>query len=322
MTIAALTAQSPSTLHRLFSAALRFERFSPELLHEKLFENPRPGVDEYTVYGAFDGDDLIGAMQSVARPRDGRAWLGLFAVAERHRRHGVATQLFEAVTAAWRAANIREAEALAIPGNYFVPGLDPRYTPALCLLERFGFSRFKDCVNLIADLGRAAWKAAAPDADRMSAVRPGPRDPFATTDDEQKLAEQGVTIRRATADTDPLLDAFFTEHFGADWRLEVERARRISPPGVHLALADGRVIAFAAHSAMNREWGWFGPMGTAPQAEGRGIGRVLLRRCLADLREAGHATAIIPWVGPIGFYARHVPCRVHRVYWRYKLELT
>jgi predicted N-acetyltransferase YhbS len=72
---------------------------------------------------------------------------------------------------------------------------------------------------------------------------------------------------------------------------------------------------------MNREWGWFGPMGTAAAFEGRGIGRVLLRRALGDLRAAGHRTAVIPWAGPVGFYRRHVPCPQARVFWQYRKRL-
>jgi hypothetical protein len=63
-------------------------------------------------------------------------------------------------------------------------------------------------------------------------------------------------------------------------------------------------------------------MGTAPQAQGKSIGRVLLWRCLNDLRDAGHRTAVIPWVGPIGFYARHAGCQVDRVFWRYRLTIN
>ncbi|HEY3246383.1 MAG TPA: GNAT family N-acetyltransferase [Phycisphaerae bacterium] len=311
MQISRLGPQELAAIHRLLQPALRFDRFSIDLLHEKLFENPRPGIDEYALWGTYDGEQLTGVMQSVTRPRDGRAWLGLFAVTERERRRGVGGALFARLLESWRAAAIHEAEVLAIPGNYFTPGLDPRYTAALCFVERIGFQRFKDCVNLIADLqSRHA-------------------DPLDTLADEQRLESEGITIRRAVASPlvggaagdGALLDEFFNANFGADWRLEAERARRLSTPGLHLAIAQGKIIGFAAHSGMNREWGFFGPMGTAPAAEGRGIGRVLLRRCLADLRAAGHTLAVIPWVGPIGFYSRHVPCRVHRVFWRYRISI-
>ena len=42
---------------------------------------------------------------------------------------------------------------------------------------------------------------------------------------------------------------------------------------------------------------------------------------LNDMRDAGHRTAVIPWVGPIAFYQQWAGCRVDRVFWRYRLAL-
>lgn len=281
------------TLHRLFAAALPLDSFSPLLLREKLFDNPRPATDTFAVTAAFDEDFLAGAMQSIVRPRDRRAWLGIFATHENYRRKGVAAELFASLRDGWRRDAIREVEALAYPGNYFTPGLDPRYTGAFCFLERFGFQRFKECSNMIVDLS----------------------GPIETAKDDAEVRERGFELRKLAAADAPLLDAFFARVFGADWRIEAGFAQ------VHAALKDERVVAFAAHSGQNREWGWFGPMGTAPEAEGKGLGRALLRRCLSDLRAAGHKTAIIPWVGPVAFYARHAGARIDRVFWRMKLLL-
>lgn len=146
--------------------------------------------------------------------------------------------------------------------------------------------------------------------------------PFDTGADEDRLSPMGIAVRRAGPEDESLLDAFFARHFGADWLMETSLAMNNDPPGLHLALAENRVIAFSGHSSQNREFGFFGPMGTAPEARGKGIGRVLLRRCLNDLRDAGHKTSVIPWVGPISFYARHCGARVDRVFWRYRKQLT
>jgi GNAT superfamily N-acetyltransferase len=287
-------------LYALASATLSLDSFSRELLAEKLFWLPRPDRYQARLYAAVDGTATVGMMHAIWRPAEAKGWIGLFAVAPEWRRRGVGSALFGRVLADWRAAGIGEVEALAVPGNYFTPGLDPRYTEALCFLEHHGFERFKDCVNLLADL----------------------REPFETAAEEARLGKLGIAVRRADASDEGLLDAFFAVCFGPDWRQEADLAMRNEPPALHLALSDGRIIGFSAHSSQNREWGFFGPMGTAPEARGTGIGRVLLWHCLNDLRNAGHRTAVIPWVGPIGFYSRYVPCRVDRVFWRYRRAVT
>ncbi len=287
-------------MYDLATAALPFDRFSSSLLREKLFDNPDPDQFRKRIYAAELEGRIVGFMQCVERPAQSKGWLGVFAVEESHRRRGIASALFQRLLADWRNGGITEAEVLAIPGNYFNPGVDPRYTAALCFVEANGFERFKDCVNMTAFLD----------------------DRFETRDDEARLADQGIVVRRATPDDDRLLDAFFAGDFGPDWRMEAGLAMRNDPPGLHLAIKAGQIIGFAGHSSQNREWGFFGPMGTTPAARGTGIGRILLRRCLNDLFEAGHRTSVIPWVGPIGFYSRYVPCRVDRVFWRYRRAVS
>jgi len=299
-TIETATARDLPALYQDACRAFRLDTFSIDLLEEKLFRNPSPALDDYRVMLAKDGEDVVGFMQTITRSMESKAWLGLFATVETHLRQKVATTLLKQAMKAWRGAGIQHVEALAMPGNYFTPGLDPRYTTALCFLEHHGFERFSDCANLIAPLDRE----------------------FATAEDEQRLRNIGVTVRRASHEDDRLLDDFFNEQFGAAWRLEAALACAQDPPALHLALENDRIIAFSAHSSQNREWGFFGPMGTTPAARGKSIGRVLLRRCLNDLRAAGHRTSIIPWVGPIGFYAKHVNARVDRVFWRYRLTLN
>ena len=167
---------------------------------------------------------------------------------------------------------------------------------------RTGYERFKENENLITSL----------EASFEQRIAQG----------VAQLAQQHIEIRRAARSDDARLDDFFAAHFGDGWRFEAEMALRNHPPTLHLALRDGRILGFGAHSTQNREWGFFGPMGTAPECEGLGIGRVLLWLCLEDLRRAGHTTAVIPWVGPVSFYARHAASRVERVFWRYRLPLN
>ena len=295
--IRAATEADIGALDALARAALHHDTFSQALLAEKLFARPRPGEMDWRVYVVEQAGHPVGFMQSVTRPAARRAWIGLFAVQSNARRHGIATALLERARQDW-PGDAEHVEVLAIPANYFAPGLDPRYTAALSFLERSGFERFRDCVNLRADLHQS-W-------DTHVAV--------------QQLARDGVEVRRARPDDAAILDRFFAANFGADWRFEAGLALANDPPSLHLALERDELIAFSAHSTQNREWGFFGPMGTSEAARGRGIGRLLLWECLNDLRAAGHRSAIIPWVGPIAFYADAVGAVVERVYWRMRLR--
>jgi predicted GNAT family acetyltransferase len=62
-------------------------------------------------------------------------------------------------------------------------------------------------------------------------------------------------------------------------------------------------------------------MGTSEEARGKGIGAILLKRCLKDIKESGLDQSIIPWVGPIGFYYEKVGAEVSRVFWNYSKEI-
>ncbi|MFC5001022.1 GNAT family N-acetyltransferase, partial [Dactylosporangium cerinum] len=103
------------------------------------------------------------------------------------------------------------------------------------------------------------------------------------------------------------------------WAWEVAQSLDRDGAGCWVAVRDGEILGFAAYGA-NRP-SWFGPMGTAPAAEGLGVGRVLLRRCLADQRADGHSTAQIGWAGPVAFYAKTVGARLERIFWIYTKQL-
>ena len=271
------------------------EALGDALLQEKLFPQQWPPGMSSDVLVREDADGIQGLMQSVTRGDKG--WLGLMAVTATARRAGCARDLAEEAIARF-PSGVTEVEVLAIPGNYLYPGLDPRWTGALCFLESLGFERFKDCVNLTVHL----------DQD------------FPIAGETKRLADRDVKVRRATPADDALLVDFFAEQFGDDWLFECRRAMENDPAGLHLALREGKVLGFSAHSGQNRAWGFFGPMGTSPQARGLGIGRVLLWHCLDDLRGMGHRTAMIPWVGPISFYHHATAAVVERVFWRYRRD--
>ncbi|MFI9592003.1 GNAT family N-acetyltransferase [Nonomuraea sp. NPDC052265] len=190
-----------------------------------------------------------------------------------------------------RGHGVRQARFAGHPPCYAWPGIDVRYTAAACLAESLGYERYHVAWNMTADL----------------------RADLSVEDDLRRLEQAGVTVRAAGADRSAVA-AFVEEHWNERWAWEASNAT-----GLHYAERDGRVLAFAAWGARPA---WFGPMGTAPDARGLGLGGVLLRRCLADQRAAGQKSAQIGWVGPLRFYSRAVGARAERVFWLYRRDLA
>jgi ribosomal protein S18 acetylase RimI-like enzyme len=277
----------------------QFDTLSEDLLEDKLTGDPF--WDAQKALLCLDGSEIIGFMQSVIRDIRGQrfGYIKLMAVAQQYRRQGIASFLYRQLEKQFRQDRVDIVRIYDVPLNYFMPGIDPRYTEALCFAMRNGFERFGDTSNLIVDLQSTELD---------------------TDEHEQKLLRSGIEIiRPALKKKQQILD-----FVGQDWALwthEVEMAFRDEPPSIHVAYLNSQIRAFSAYNGNNKGTGWFGPMGTHADLRGKGIGSILLKRCLKDMRDAGQTHSIIPWVGPIDFYAHHVGARVDRVFWRYQKQL-
>ncbi len=284
----------------LLKKSLVHDEITSELLKEKLQGDPH--FDREMVLVTEDGDRITGFMQGVTRDIRGEriGYLKLMAVDPDNRKKGIARQMYGMMEDLFRKRGVRKVRIFDVPLNYFQPGIDPRYTEALCFAWRMGFARFDDTTNLIADLEGRDWETA-----RM----------------EHDLAEEGIVISRATEEDRVELLRFIEDEF-ALWRHEVSMAFQREPVAIHIARFNDRIRGFSAYNGNNVGNGWFGPMGTSNVLRGRGIGEVLLKRCLSDLKAEGNKKAIIPWVGPIAFYAHHAGANVDRVFWRFEKPLN
>ncbi|NOX88071.1 MAG: GNAT family N-acetyltransferase [Calditrichaeota bacterium] len=275
---------------------MEFDRLSETLFREKVLEDPAYNPELVLVY---ENDNRItGFIDGVAREIHGEkiGYVKLMVVDRNFRRKGIGTKLYKTLEERLRALGMRKMRIYDVPFNYFMPGIDPRYTPALAFFEVHGFKRFADTANMVVDLENQV---------------------FDTSEEEKDFYVKGIEIRRADYDDrDELMD--FIEEYFTLWRYEVLRAYNSIPVSIHIALHEGKIKAFSAHNVNNLGTGWFGPMGTHPDLQGKGIGSVLLKRCLQDMKEWGLKKSIIPWVGPIRFYSRYANAVVERVFWRYE----
>jgi len=264
---------------------------------------PPPGRRTVRLVAPDGSGSVIGVVFASVRDREPEVGhLDLIAVHPAARRQGVARALVAAAEQELLRHGVREVRIAGNDPCYAWPGIDVRYTPAVCLALALGFEQERTAWNMTADL------SALPDI----------------TDAQARLAAMGVTVRRATAADAETVGGCAAEHFGQGWSWEVHeaiaRGEAGEVAGCHIALRGDEVLGFAAYGALRPSL--FGPMGTLPAARGSGIGALLLVRCLTDQRAAGLATAQIGWAGPVAFYSRTVGARIGRVFALYRKPLT
>ena len=118
----------------------------------------------------------------------------------------------------------------------------------------------------------------------------------------EKVAADGVTLRRARAFEKHTVAEFARANFSPKWVSEVEVAMSRQPIACFIATRDKKILGFACYETTQR--GFFGPTGVSESARGLGLGKALLFKSLEGLRELGYAYGIIGGVGPKEFYAK------------------
>jgi GNAT superfamily N-acetyltransferase len=121
---------------------------------------------------------------------------------------------------------------------------------------------------------------------------------------ERKVADAGITVRRALAPEGEILREWIGEHFNHHWIAEAMVGMARAPVTTLIAVKDNRLLGFACYDTTAK--GFFGPTGVDEAARGQGIGEVLLIETLRAMREAGYGYAIIGSAGPVGFYQRRL----------------
>jgi ribosomal protein S18 acetylase RimI-like enzyme len=257
-----------------------------------------PSVALDLMLAARCGDDLAGF--AIGCVRGAQGVIKAFAVAGPYRRQGIATRLLDELEARLARRSLPTAYVGGVGPNFFATGVSLRQMPAIALLMRRGYTTDRVArVDMQANLARADWDTEAQQA---------------------RLASQGIAVRRARSDEVEQVAAFAAEHFADAWRAEVLDAGHYDPPALFVAHEGPRLIAFAAHEALGPAY--FGPTGTLSAQRSRGIGGLLLKLCLGDMRVAGHPVARMAWAGPVDYYARVVGAEVTDAFWCFEKPLA
>lgn len=271
----------------LWNAALTHDRIAPATFRTKVLLDPNFNPDGLLV--ADDGGVLAGFVLSLARqvPFFGQGlepelgWITAFGVAPERRREGVGGALFDA--ALGRLAGLGRRRILISPytPNYFTPGVDGEaYPEALAFLRAGGWRTISEPISMRAELT-------------------GFRMPSHVMDLAGQLAAEGIAVRPVLPVDLPDLIPFIQQTFGWDWhRFAQEYLAMLFGPGaddiVFLVAMQGERIVGYCQQRRER----FGPFGVQPEFRGRGIGRLLLFRCLETALAQGFHCAWFLWTGP------------------------
>lgn len=121
---------------------------------------------------------------------------------------------------------------------------------------------------------------------------------------QKKMEEEEIFIRTALAAEKSIVVEWVKKRFDEGWASEAEVCFSYQPVSCYIAIYKGEIIGFAAYDAAYRNF--FGPTGVDKAYRGKGIGKILLMRCLISMKELGYAYAIIGGVGPARFYEKAV----------------
>lgn len=226
-----------------------------------------------------------------------RAYLNLICVRPTHRRRGIGRDLLRE----WeREASERGAESLLIEGNpvaYAWPGIDIRYTSAICLALSAGYRRSDIAYDM-----EVTARSFRPWLEGRT----------------KRLASHSIVVRRAVRADAEELDRYLRSEWTETWAFEAAQALQSEPTTAHLATRGDEIVGFAVHGV-----GWpsrYGPIGTSASVRGLGVGDALSRLCLTDMAEAGVDMADITWVAEeaIPFYSGSVEARLARCFWLFE----
>ena len=262
----------------IWRRAMTSDRISEELFRTQVLLDPNFHPD-YLPVAVVDGR-VVGFILCLARRvpyflqgmDEAEAWITAFGVDPDYSGQGVGSALFETVISKLRAARRKIVDISPYVPNYFVPGIDTRAYPDTIrfLQERFGFETLYKAISMGADL--SDFQIPPQIQSRI----------------QRAEAEDGLIIRPIEPADIPDLMPFLVEHFGWDWfRFAQSYLLEYFGDSPHricflIAREKGEVVGFCQQRNER-----YGPFGVRPDCRNRGIGRMLLFKCL-EMMSAKH----------------------------------
>ncbi len=267
----------------LWNAALPFDPIDHRTFHRKVLLDPNFDPDWLLVAEA-EGK-LVGfclclirrvPMEKVGMEPE-RGWMTAFGVHPEWRRKGIGSALLERALQLFHDAHRLEVLLSPYTPNYFVPGVDERnYAEGLSFFIKRGFEVVTRPLSMDANIVLFDYT------------------PYAKR--ERQLNEQGIEVRALQPCEVPELMAFLRGHMPGDWvrharelLLDIARGGGDYDQFV-VAWHGGEIVGYCQFEGEH-----FGPFGVRSDMQGRGIGTVLMAKCLQMMRRKGLHNAWVLW---------------------------
>ncbi|MGB9620167.1 MAG: GNAT family N-acetyltransferase [Armatimonadota bacterium] len=268
----------------LLNRCLTADPITSETFQRKVLLDPN--FDRRGALVALRGQEVVGFALGLVRkhrledapPDFDRSWITLIAVEAGYRRRGIGRRLVGELEEWFRANNCTSTLVSSYAPNYFIPGVDVNaYPEALEFFKSLGFVEVYRTLSMDANLVHL-------------------KTPDWVQEKEAQLKGK-VTIEPFRPELIPPLMEWMKTEFVGDWqRFAREAMTKITtgefrPDNVWIAHEEGKVVGYCQHDNAGR----FGPFGVSASERGRGIGAVLLFRCLHAMRAKGLHNAWFLW---------------------------
>lgn len=303
-----LSSENIDRVHKFCEENVRFvsksiESFRNTTLNSKLFNSALNMVVESQNNQILAFFMIVLRKSLVLKNYRKVAVLKFFVVHKEWRNKGIGTYLLNQLTERIKNSDNKcfrmKFEVCSSMPDYWFPGLDPRHTEAFFFLKKHGFDKDDERINLCVYL------------DDLEFEKP-------------PSSHKGYNIRRAEPDDKKGLISlsFMPKIYQLSfWSEEIKLSFQNQP--ITTFIAEGpnthQILGWASHSIQFP--GSFGPTGVKKSARGQGIGKLLLRWCLWDLKTNFKIKkVIINWVqeDTAYFYSKSVGSYICEIFWTMK----
>ena len=287
MTVRSLTAQDLPAVSELWNAVLVHDPVGADRIASISLGDPTVGPEARLV--AWEGDVpagfAFGTIRSGPETGEDDKALHLKAFAFAAGREDAGKKLLDAIEAfARRKGRRRIVLRGAANGRYVFPAPDVRYESLIALLNSSGYADLETLQDAVVDL--KAWKPNAYQIER-----------------DRRCAEAGIEGQPYEPSLVGAVREFAARSEVPDWFPPGWEEAWARDPRVIVAVQEGKVLSYAQWSP-GKDGGWFGPTATLPNLQGKGIGTLVLLRCMQALKASGTPSATASWVWPPEFYLK------------------